>query len=213
MVGYRNGVSSPSLPTAHFPTAHSPLPIFQLLFSKLINISILPAQRLKDEFDAARKASGECTRRRSGGLPQGLPVRRAFCVGMAGSGMQAVAEWLVAAGWQVSGSDRTTTPAMIEHFRTLGVRLDLQGETAQLPPQLDLLIYSPAVPENNAERVAARARGIAELSYPQALGELMRSRPASQSPGRMARAPQPPSWGICCDRPVTTRRSCAGPGC
>jgi UDP-N-acetylmuramate--alanine ligase len=90
--------------------------------------------------------------------------------------MQAIAEWLVAAGWQVSGSDRTTTPAMIEHFRAMGVRLDLQNETAQLPPQLDLLIYSPAVPDSNAERVAARARGIAQLSYPQALGELMRSR-------------------------------------
>lgn len=107
---------------------------------------------------------------------QGLPVRRFHCVGMAGSGMQAIAEWLVAAGWQVSGSDRTTTPAMIEHFRALGIRLDLQNEAAQLPPQLDLLIYSPAVPDNNAERVAARARGIAELSYPQALGELMRIR-------------------------------------
>ena len=85
---------------------------------------------------------------------QGLPVRRVHCVGMAGSGMQAIAEWLVAAGWQVSGSDRTTTPAMIEHFRALGIRLDLQNEAAQLPPQLDLLIYSPAVPDKNGASIA-----------------------------------------------------------
>lgn len=105
-----------------------------------------------------------------------VPVRRAYCVGMAGSGMQAIAEWLIAAGWQVSGSDPSATPAVIERFRALGARLDRQHAATQLPPQLELLIYSPAVPESNAERVAARERGIPEWSYPQALGQLMQGR-------------------------------------
>jgi UDP-N-acetylmuramate--alanine ligase len=104
----------------------------------------------------------------------GVPVRRAYCVGMAGSGMQAIAEWLLAAGWQVSGSDRSATPILIEHFRALGARLDRQQDFISLPPCLDFLIHSPAIPETNAERVAAREQGVPEWSYPQALGQLMR---------------------------------------
>lgn len=107
---------------------------------------------------------------------ENLTLRRAYCVGMGGSGMQAIAEWLVADGWQVSGSDPSATPAMIERFQTLSVPLSRQHDPDQIPPLLDMLVYSPAVPFENPERVAARERGIPEWSYPQALGRLMASR-------------------------------------
>ena len=50
-------------------------------------------------------------------------VRRLYCVGMAGTGMKAIAEWFAAAGWQVSGSDRSATPPVIAQFHSRGIRL------------------------------------------------------------------------------------------
>ena len=106
----------------------------------------------------------------------GAAVRRVFCVGMAGTGMKAIAEWFSAAGWQVSGSDRSATPEVIAQFHSRGMRLVPEHSVEHLPPLLDLLIYSPAVPETNPERQTAQDRGIPQWSYPQALGQLMQGR-------------------------------------
>ncbi len=106
----------------------------------------------------------------------GVVVRRVFCVGMAGTGMKAIAEWFSAAGWQVSGSDRSATPTVIAKFQSRGIRLVSEHSADNLPPLLDLLIYSPAVRESNPERQAALDRGIPQWSYPQALGQLMQGR-------------------------------------
>ena len=104
---------------------------------------------------------------------EGVGIRRLYCVGMAGTGMKAIAEWFAAAGWQVSGSDRSATPRVIAQFQSRGMRLNPDHSSEHLLPQTDLLIYSPAVPETNPERSAARDRGIPQWSYPQALGQLM----------------------------------------
>ncbi len=106
----------------------------------------------------------------------GAAVRRLYCVGMAGTGMKAIAEWFAAAGWQVSGSDRSATAEVIAKFQLRGIRLFPEHSAEHIPPLVDLLIYSPAVPETNPERQAALARGVPQWSYPQALGQLMRDR-------------------------------------
>jgi UDP-N-acetylmuramate--alanine ligase len=106
----------------------------------------------------------------------GTVVRRVYCVGMAGTGMKAIAEWFSAAGWQVSGSDRSATPTLIAKFQSRGMRLHAEHSADHLPPLLDLLIYSPAVPVTNPERQAAMGRGVPQWSYPQALGQLMQGR-------------------------------------
>ncbi|MFO1007187.1 MAG: Mur ligase family protein [Planctomycetaceae bacterium] len=107
------------------------------------------------------------------GVAGAAAIRRLYCVGMAGTGMKAIAEWFAAAGWQVSGSDRSATPKSIAQFQTRGMRLFPEHSAEHLPPQTDLLIYSPAVPETNPERLAAQELGIPQWSYPQALGQLM----------------------------------------
>ena len=107
---------------------------------------------------------------------EAVAVRRLYCVGMAGTGMKAIAEWFAAAEWQVSGSDRSATSEVVAKFHSHGMRLFPEHAAEHLPPLLDLLIHSPAVPESNPERRAARERGIPQWSYPQALGQLMRGR-------------------------------------
>lgn len=97
--------------------------------------------------------------------------RRAHLVGIAGSGMRSLAEVLAAAGWQVSGSDAALDPALVGRFH---VRASHHAD--EIDPALDLVVHSDAVPADNPELVRARELRIACKSYPQMLGDLMKSR-------------------------------------
>lgn len=90
--------------------------------------------------------------------------------------MKGIAEFLRARGWAVSGSDRSPTPALVEQFRQLGITLHAGHSADHLPAALDVLVYSPAVKPDNPERLSARSRGVAECSYPEALGQVMGER-------------------------------------
>lgn len=101
--------------------------------------------------------------------------KHVHCVGIGGAGVQALAEFLLRSGATVSGSDQAESDA-IYRLQRLGARVATRHDAAQLPAETSCVVYSPAVKEDNIERRAARERGIPELSYPEALGELMASR-------------------------------------
>jgi len=99
--------------------------------------------------------------------------RRLHVVGVGGAGMSAYARAAHALGAQLSGSDAADGP----YLRALAADgvLDAQvGHRAEnLPEEAGVeLAYSSAVPAENPERAAARARGVPELSRAQLLGEL-----------------------------------------
>ncbi|HUG19138.1 MAG TPA: UDP-N-acetylmuramate--L-alanine ligase [Planctomycetaceae bacterium] len=94
---------------------------------------------------------------------------RAHLVGIGGTGMQALAEYLSDAGWTVSGSDDTSIPVSLE---ARGLRL-LKGHRADaIPPATELVIHSAAVLASNPELLRAVEWNIPILSYAQALGML-----------------------------------------
>ena len=84
---------------------------------------------------------------------------------MGGIGVSAILRFFVHKGISVSGADMNLPPRETlpygEYFET--------HTAANVPPDADVLIYSPAVPETNIERMAAKALNIKELSYPEAL--------------------------------------------
>lgn len=94
-----------------------------------------------------------------------------FFVGIGGIGMSALAQLLKLQGDTVLGSDREVTP-VTEMLEGKGVAVCIGQTASNLPDTVDLLVYSDAVPEDNVERVAARERGIPELSYFQMLGNV-----------------------------------------
>ncbi|HEX3452947.1 MAG TPA: UDP-N-acetylmuramate--L-alanine ligase, partial [Solirubrobacteraceae bacterium] len=99
--------------------------------------------------------------------------RRLHFVGVGGAGMSAYARAAHALGAQVSGSDAAVS-AYTRELAADGV-LDPQiGHAAEnVPPGDDVeLVYSSAVPFDNVERAAARARGLSERSRAELLGEL-----------------------------------------
>ena len=101
----------------------------------------------------------------------GCPTaRRAHLVGIAGTGMRALAEVMLGRGWQLSGSDLRIEPA--GQLAQAGVRLHQGHAAAHVPPHTDLLVYSDAVPPNNPELRRAAELGIASYSYFGMLGRL-----------------------------------------
>lgn len=102
-------------------------------------------------------------------LPELRGLRTHF-VGVKGTGMCALAELFVAAGARVSGSDvgeRFYTDAILESLGIVASPFD----AANVGPGLDLVVHSAAYrPDAHPELLAAAARGIPLLNYPEALG-------------------------------------------
>jgi UDP-N-acetylmuramate--alanine ligase len=94
-----------------------------------------------------------------------------FFTGIGGIGMSALAQMLALQGNNVRGSDREESP-VTDMLKQKGIQVLIGQSAENLPEELDLLVYSDAVPEDNVERAAARERGIAELSYFQMLGSV-----------------------------------------
>lgn len=101
-------------------------------------------------------------------------VRQAHLIGVAGAGMQALAEVMLARGWKVNGSDLATERA--GWLWSSGVRA-FRGHSADyISDDIDLVVYSDAIGPDNVERRRAAELGIKQLSCPMMLGELMRGR-------------------------------------
>ena len=96
--------------------------------------------------------------------------RRAHLVGIAGTGMRALADVLLGWGWRLSGSDLNIAP--VQSLAAAGVRLFQGHDAGNLPDGADEVVYSDAVPVDNPERRRAAERDIPASSYFQMLGRL-----------------------------------------
>jgi UDP-N-acetylmuramate--alanine ligase len=94
-----------------------------------------------------------------------------FFTGIGGIGMSALAQLLHAEGNDVEGSDREESP-VTHMLEEKGITVHIGQKAENLPEDVNLLVYSDAVPEDNPERAAAAEHGIAQLSYFQVLGRL-----------------------------------------
>ena len=82
--------------------------------------------------------------------------RRIHIVGIGGAGMSAIALVLRAMGHTVSGSDLKDSP-VAERLRSHGISVAV-GHRPENVAGADAVTYSPAVPPENPELVAARRR-------------------------------------------------------
>jgi UDP-N-acetylmuramate--alanine ligase len=98
-------------------------------------------------------------------------IRRVHFVGVGGIGVSAAAKWCLAKGKTVSGSD-LRADAQTEALVRLGMRFFSGHAAGNVPNDVQLLVYSPAVPETNVERTRAAELGVPQQSYPEFLGAL-----------------------------------------
>jgi len=109
-----------------------------------------------------------------GALPELDDVRSAHLVGIGGTAMTPLATILLEKGVAVSGSD-VADNAALDLLRAKGARIAI-GHRAENLGDVDVLVASSAVPQDNVELAAARKRGIPAMKHSAALGSLMRRR-------------------------------------
>ena len=101
-------------------------------------------------------------------------TRHVHFVGIGGIGMSGIAELLANLGYVVSGSDAKRS-AVTERLETLGIRVDLGHEAANVG-DADVVVISSAVRPSNPEVVEAARRQVPVIPRAEMLAELMRLR-------------------------------------
>jgi len=96
---------------------------------------------------------------------------RVHLIGIGGAGMSGIARILVGRGVAVSGSDATSSAAVLA-LRALGARVEIGHDPAHLPAAPTTVVVSTAIREANPELVAARERGLDVVHRAQALAAL-----------------------------------------
>ncbi len=99
---------------------------------------------------------------------------RVHFVGIGGAGLSGIARIMLARGITVSGSDAKDS-ATLEALRALGARCHV-GHAAEQVHDVDTLVVSTAVREDNPEVVEARAQGLTLLPRSAALESVMQGR-------------------------------------
>jgi len=99
-------------------------------------------------------------------------VKRIHFVGIGGSGMSGIAEVLLNLDYRISGSDMVES-TMTRHLKKLGAKV-FKGHAAEHIADVDVVVTSTAVKEDNPEVIAARERNIPIVPRALMLAELMR---------------------------------------
>jgi len=100
-------------------------------------------------------------------------ARRVHLLGVGGTGMGAFAYLLQQAGYEVTGSDQNLYPPMSEMLERWGIPALSPYDPANLDrARPDLVVVGNVIRRDNPEATAVRERGIPQVSFPQALGEL-----------------------------------------
>ncbi|MCZ7558069.1 MAG: UDP-N-acetylmuramate--L-alanine ligase [Bacteroidia bacterium] len=99
-------------------------------------------------------------------------INHIYFVGIGGIGMSGIAEILLNQGFRVSGSDLTITE-VTRHLAEVGATV-YEGHNPENLHDVDVLVYSSAVSQDNPEVIAAIERKIPVIRRAEMLAEVMR---------------------------------------
>ena len=89
--------------------------------------------------------------------------------------MSALARFFKKRGDTVSGYDRTSSP-LTEELEREGIAVHYDDNPSLIPEKVDMVVYTPAVPQDLQEFVTLRERGVKMEKRSQVLGELTRGK-------------------------------------
>lgn len=99
-------------------------------------------------------------------------IKRVHFVGIGGIGMSGIAEILLNQGFEISGSDLSTSD-ITDRLESLGIKI-YKGHAAENLENVDVLVYSSAVTQDNPEVLEAIERKIPVIKRSEMLAECMR---------------------------------------
>ncbi|MCR5837376.1 MAG: UDP-N-acetylmuramate--L-alanine ligase [Lachnospiraceae bacterium] len=94
--------------------------------------------------------------------------------GIGGISMSALAEIMLSKGFTITGSDNKASE-ITEHLESLGARISIGQVAENVDDDVEVLIYTAAVKEDNPELIAAKEKNIPLLSRAEFLGQMMRN--------------------------------------
>ncbi len=92
-------------------------------------------------------------------------------IGIGGIGISAIAKMLSLKGKQISGSDIGESE-VIDDLEKSGIKIYPKQEKGNITDNIDVVIYTIAITENNPELIEAKNKNIPCFTYPQILGIL-----------------------------------------
>lgn len=97
--------------------------------------------------------------------------KHVYMIGIGGISMSGIAEILINYGYTVSGSDSTENE-MVRHLEEQGIKINIGQVSENITDDIDLVVYTAAIKEDNPELVRARELGIECIERGKFLGEL-----------------------------------------
>ncbi|HOK40672.1 MAG TPA: UDP-N-acetylmuramate--L-alanine ligase [bacterium] len=101
-----------------------------------------------------------------------ININKVHFVGIGGVGMSGIAEVLHNLGWKISGSDLYEND-YVTHLKKIGIEIYI-GHSAQNLKNVDVVVLSSAIKEDNPELIYAKKNRIPVISRAEMLAELMR---------------------------------------
>ncbi len=103
-------------------------------------------------------------------------IKRAYFIGIGGIGMSAIARHFSHKGIQVFGYDKTET-ALTRQLSKEGMHIHYQENVERIPAGIDVVIYTPAIPETHAElRFFRSSANVPVMKRAAALGIISRDK-------------------------------------
>jgi UDP-N-acetylmuramate--alanine ligase len=96
-------------------------------------------------------------------------IKKIHFIGIGGVGVSAIARMARLKGIKVTGSDISMNK-MAERIQKIGGKIFIGQKKENLSPDTNLVVYSPAITDDNPEMIAAKELNIPTYSYPEILG-------------------------------------------
>ena len=100
-------------------------------------------------------------------------IKTIYFVGIGGIGMSALARYFNGRGVQVHGYDRTPTP-LTHQLEVEGMHIHYRDDISLIPEGVDLVVYTPAIPDTHQELQHFRKHGFEILKRAAVLGIISR---------------------------------------
>lgn len=107
-------------------------------------------------------------------MPDMEQIKRVYFIGIGGIGMSALARYFRFHGREVSGYDRTATP-LTRQLESEGIPVHYEDRPSEVPPNADLVVYTPAIPADMKELVFCREQGYSLMKRSEVLGLITES--------------------------------------
>lgn len=99
-------------------------------------------------------------------------VKSVYLIGIGGIGMSAIARYFMQNGAVVSGYDKTQTP-LTEKLVCEGAKVYFNEDVSRISTSVDLVVYTPAIPETHTELTFYKNLDIPVLKRAEVLGNIV----------------------------------------